>query len=815
MEINRKRVARRLVSGLVAGALALGGLAISGGSVSAKTPTSPTTNRIAGDDRYETAVEVARETFGINPADGVILVSGESPYDALAAAALARDAMPILLVKSTSLPESVSDYLSDARTNIQGVTNYKFYVIGGTSAVSEEVVSSALSIVNAGDATPAKSVRIAGDNRYATAAELSQTVGVESASARLILANGAGWADALSAAALSAENGWPIVLTGNGGLNDEAKGAIDSYLSLPGSAAQFLIVGGPAVMPSSVEEYLVGEGVNPADIDRRGGVDRYQTSLLVNVYMLDDSAFGGLLGGEDQTGFTGSDVSLVSGLSPWDALSSAPWAAYNDVHVLLVGSTLGASGTIISATLAAVNYPTSLYVVGGKSAVAESVKSAYIATAQSTDVVSSVTGCNDGSDTLTVTFVKRLSSVEGPAFDGGAVAQPSATLGALFKLNGVKDSSTQFIDDIIVKAQTLSGAARSQYKIVLSNPLVGDDEVEFLGIPEGLSAAWGRSVAGFSCTVAEDTTAPSASIKVVTSGGNLDHILLTASEPIDGTAIAAGSIVSGYAPGGVVSATAMDSDGKVWKIVDAAPAALAAGAVVTIDKADIVDLSSTGNAALANVSGSAATDSTVAKSTIVLAECESLAAASASKEDLEVAAVATGSAGGAAGNSYKLIVTNQRGLLLPTVSVDSDAKTITVVADTGYHSADDVVTASKNAGLASTWTFTNLDAGTSAGALTATTGVTLTGGTNSCYMLVSNSEPTDLTALALTVNGIVTAVTNGGAGAGNAVPLSGAAQSTAHLVTFTASASGSVVLSMDTQDIAAATASATTASTSI
>ena len=65
MNYQRKRVAKRLASGLLAGALALGGLAISGGTASANTPSSPSTNRIAGADRYETAVAIARNQLGL------------------------------------------------------------------------------------------------------------------------------------------------------------------------------------------------------------------------------------------------------------------------------------------------------------------------------------------------------------------------------------------------------------------------------------------------------------------------------------------------------------------------------------------------------------------------------------------------------------------------------------------------------------------------------------------------------------------------------------------------------------------------------
>jgi hypothetical protein len=59
---------------------------------------------------------------------------------------------------------------------------------------------------------------------------------------------------------------------------------------------------------------------------------------------------------------------------------------------------------------------------------------------------------------------------------------------------------------------------------------------------------------------------------------------------------------------------------------------------------------------------------------------------------------------GVAGNAWRMSIVNSRGMLLPTVAVDSTAKTITITADLAYSSVEDVEAAANNAGIAS-WNF--------------------------------------------------------------------------------------------------------------
>jgi len=227
LTIQRKRVAKRLASGLLAGALALGGLAISGGSVSAKTPVSLSTDRIAGEDRYETSVAIARDYYTTPSSEfgakGLVIASGEAPYDALAASSLAGmiDA-PIVLVKKDSLPSSAADLLDDYKANFRAASSAsRVWVIGGTSAVSDDVIDAVKAIIHTGDATPMTVSRIAGDDRYATAKAVADIAGLTDALDRMIIVSGENgkWADALSAGTVAAVNKWPIILTDSTGFS--------------------------------------------------------------------------------------------------------------------------------------------------------------------------------------------------------------------------------------------------------------------------------------------------------------------------------------------------------------------------------------------------------------------------------------------------------------------------------------------------------------------------------------------------------------------------------------------------------------------
>jgi putative cell wall-binding protein len=90
--------------------------------------------RLSGEDRYETAVEIAEALFPAPAA--VALATGRTFPDALAGAAAAgrRDA-PVLLVGDT-LPESVRAYLEQHVGSIEAV-----YVLGGESVVAPALMA--------------------------------------------------------------------------------------------------------------------------------------------------------------------------------------------------------------------------------------------------------------------------------------------------------------------------------------------------------------------------------------------------------------------------------------------------------------------------------------------------------------------------------------------------------------------------------------------------------------------------------------------------------------------------------------------------
>lgn len=122
--------------------------------------------RFAGPDRYATAVEIGKEVrrhevddLHNTPSSAAFVCLGTNFPDALAISPFAaRMKMPVLLVKTTSVPPVTQSGLSQL-----GIT--KAYVVGGTGTISQPTMDSL------GVATRE---RLYGDNRYATAASVAQ-----------------------------------------------------------------------------------------------------------------------------------------------------------------------------------------------------------------------------------------------------------------------------------------------------------------------------------------------------------------------------------------------------------------------------------------------------------------------------------------------------------------------------------------------------------------------------------------------------------------------------------------------------------------
>ena len=107
------------------------------GAVSSSVENAlPNPARLAGKDRYETAVRIAEHAVGDLGFDisAIYVATGLNYPDALAAGAcVARTSNPLLLVKTDAVPSTVADFIS-AHSEIR-----KIRIIGGPGAVSAEV----------------------------------------------------------------------------------------------------------------------------------------------------------------------------------------------------------------------------------------------------------------------------------------------------------------------------------------------------------------------------------------------------------------------------------------------------------------------------------------------------------------------------------------------------------------------------------------------------------------------------------------------------------------------------------------------------
>jgi putative cell wall-binding protein len=167
-----------------------------------------TVERIAGDDRYETAQLVAERTVaeaGPSWYDGeVFLATGTDFPDALAVAPLAAwNKKPILLVKPDAIPSATT-----AAFDTLAVQRVK--VLGGEAAVGPEVYQSLEDKFLEDNVD-----RLHGANRYATAAAIAQ-YGVDNLGLewdRVGFATGLNYPDALAGGAVQGLHGSVILLT--------------------------------------------------------------------------------------------------------------------------------------------------------------------------------------------------------------------------------------------------------------------------------------------------------------------------------------------------------------------------------------------------------------------------------------------------------------------------------------------------------------------------------------------------------------------------------------------------------------------------
>lgn len=88
--------------------------------------------------------------------------------------------------------------------------------------------------------------------------------------------------DALSASAIAAKNGWPIVFADTNELNTDTANALANW-----GIKKVFIIGGTGVVSANVESQLKGKGMS---VERLGGADCYETSMKI-VNRFDNGSF--------------------------------------------------------------------------------------------------------------------------------------------------------------------------------------------------------------------------------------------------------------------------------------------------------------------------------------------------------------------------------------------------------------------------------------------------------------------------------------------------------------------------------------------
>jgi hypothetical protein len=163
--------------------------------------------RLSGSNRVATAVVISKWAF--TSSGHVVIASSEAFPDGLAAGPLAGSlGAPVLLSPAGSLPGVVAD-------EIKRLGATRAWLVGGTTRLSEQVEAD---LVAKAGITGSQIVRIAGGDRFETAAQVAATVVGREEPDAAILALGTDFADALSASALGAAYRLPVLLVGRNSL---------------------------------------------------------------------------------------------------------------------------------------------------------------------------------------------------------------------------------------------------------------------------------------------------------------------------------------------------------------------------------------------------------------------------------------------------------------------------------------------------------------------------------------------------------------------------------------------------------------------
>ncbi len=283
-------------------------------------------DRISGENRYKTAVEVSKK--GWTSSNTVIIAAGNQFPDALTGTPLAYSLnAPILLTQNSSLP-------SETKSEINRLKAKHAIILGGTGVVTSNVETQ---LKNMGLTIE----RISGSDRYSTSVKIAEKLAGQKDTA--VLVYGKNFPDSLAIAAHAARNGYPILLTKTDSLPSATKKVLSKYKNT-------IVVGGTGV----ISEKIMNDVPNGK---RYSGENRYDTvSEVVNGLNVK----------------FGENVYVATGQSYADALTGSVLAAKKNSSLVLVQK--DKVPTPVQNVLNSVN-SSNASIIGGTGAISSNVQS--------------------------------------------------------------------------------------------------------------------------------------------------------------------------------------------------------------------------------------------------------------------------------------------------------------------------------------------------------------------------------------------------------------------------------------------------------
>jgi putative cell wall-binding protein len=334
---------RLALPAVLAAALLTGGAAATTASAAVPSATTITKARLAGADRYKTAVAISRANF-VAPQEWVVVSSGQNFPDALAAGPMAAflEAPLLLVPTSGTLPSAVA-------TEIKRLQTKSIMVVGGPAAVSDGMVDQLAKLVT----DPANNIAFSdGPNRYATAASTSDGFQPPVVNVPVYIASGTTFADALGGGAAASLAGGTMLLTTPTRLPSETAAALRRL-----KPSKVIVLGGTAAVSSAVLSQVKGVVGSAVPVTRVGGSDRFATAARLSAATMGSA----------------KEVFLANGLNYPDALAGGPVAPYFGGRPLL----LTKKDCVPSSTLAEIKRlgATKVTALGGTGAVSDAALS--------------------------------------------------------------------------------------------------------------------------------------------------------------------------------------------------------------------------------------------------------------------------------------------------------------------------------------------------------------------------------------------------------------------------------------------------------